>query len=102
MSLKVYFSLSLLALAVSVVAGQSPCPLLMASGVSDADKTGCYIVNLRKETTQEEFQAIQRQVLQRTDDHKIYGSVQRVVKAFTVKMSAYSLQSVSDALTIIG
>lgn len=73
------------------------CPLLLASGVSDSDKTGCYIVNLLKETTPEKYQSVMSRVLQMTDDNKIYGSVQGVVKAFTVKLSSYSLESVSSS-----
>ena len=77
------------------------CPLLLASGVSDSDKTGCYIVNLLKATTPEKFQAIMSRVLQMTDDNKIYGSVQGVAKAFTVKLSSYSLESVRFLLCLV-
>ena len=71
------------------------CPVLRVQGVSDDDKTGCYIVSLKKNTSHEKFQEILSRVVHMSDDAKVYGSVERVAKAFTVRLSDYSLNAVS-------
>ena len=70
-------------------------PLLRASGVSEKDKTGCYIVVLKEETSHEMFQSIVSQVVQMSTDAQVHGSVERVAKAFTVKLSDDALQVVN-------
>lgn len=69
------------------------CPVLHATG--DAEKSGCYIVVLRQVTSASEFQSVLHRVVQMADGAKVYGSVTRVAKAFTVKLSAYALHAVS-------
>lgn len=68
------------------------CPLLHAA--EGANKTGCYIVVLHKETTPEKLTEIIQRATNMADGHKIYGVVQKVAKAFTVKLSPYSLNLV--------
>ena len=69
------------------------CPVLHAT--EDAEKTGCYIVVLKQATTAAKFQSVLQKVVQMADDAKLYGSVTRVAKAFTVKLSSYALHAVS-------
>ena len=69
------------------------CPVLHATG--DAEKTGCYIVVLKQATTAARFQSVLQQVVQMADGAKVYGSITRVAKAFTVKLSSYALHAVS-------
>ena len=69
------------------------CPVLHATG--NAEKTGCYIVVLKQATTAAKFQSVLQQVVQMADGAKVYGSVTRVAKAFTVKLSSYALHAVS-------
>ena len=69
--------------------------MLLASGAADSDKTGCYIVVLKDSTTHERFMDIKSQVVSMTEDDKLHGSVEAVVKAFTVKLSDHALSIVS-------
>ena len=69
------------------------CPLLHAA--ADAQKTGCYTVMLKEATTAEEFQNVLRRVRQVADDARVYSTVTKVVKAFTVRLSSYALHLVS-------
>lgn len=73
------------------------CPVLHATG--NAEKTGCYIVVLKQATTAAKFQSVLQQVVQMADGAKVYGSVTRVAKAFTVKLSSYALHAVSMTYT---
>ena len=70
------------------------CPVLHAAG--DAEKSGCYIVVLKQATSAAEFQSVLHRVVQMADGARVYGSVTRVAKAFTVKLSAYALNAVSQ------
>ena len=76
-------------------------PMLMASGAADSDKTGCYIVVLKEDTTHERFLAIKSQVVSMTEDEKLHGSVEAIVKAFTVKLPDHALSIVSVVDNII-
>ena len=69
------------------------CPVLHAT--EDTEKTGCYIVVLKQATTAAKFQSVLQKVVQMADGAKLYGSVTRVAKAFTVKLSSYALHAVS-------
>ena len=71
-------------------------PLFRANGASERDKTGCYIVVLKEETSHEMFQSIVSQVVQMSSDAQVHGSVERVAKAFTVKLSDDALQLVNN------
>lgn len=56
--------------------------------------TGCYFVVLRKKATEEEMVQTLHTVSKLADGSKIYSQVHKVVKAFTVKLSSYSLEIV--------
>jgi hypothetical protein len=71
------------------------CPLLRATGAAESDKTGCFIVVLNKATTAENFTYILDKVLEMSEDAKVYGSVQKIAKAFTVKLSEIAVEAVS-------
>lgn len=74
---------------------ETKCPLLRATGAAESEKTGCYIVVLNKSTTAENFTSILERVLKMSEDAKVYGSVQKVAKAFTVKLSEIAVETVS-------
>ena len=75
-------------------------PILLARGAADSDKTSCYIVVLKDGTTHERFMAIKSQVVSMTEDKQLHGSVEAVVKAFTVKLSDRALSTVSNISTV--
>ena len=89
-SQKILTALVLLALTVSCTARR--CPLLHAN--EGTNRTGCYIVVLHRATTQERFTEILKRVSSMADGSKVSGVVRTVSKAFTVKLSAYSLNLV--------
>ena len=76
------------------LSAQSMCPLLRATGASASEKTGCFIIVLNKTTTAEKFQETLSKVVNMSEDAKVYGSVQRVAKAFTIKLSEIALEAV--------
>lgn len=76
-------------------------PLMSASRAPSSDKTGYYIVVLREDTSLETFQNILSQVAPISMDAHIHGSVQRVMKAFTVKLSDHALNIVSMITAIL-
>ena len=78
----------------SAVKAQGQCPVLHAA--EGAERTGCYIVVLKKATSAEEFQSVLRRVVGMADDAKVYGIVRNIAKAFTVKLSQEALQQVSS------
>lgn len=80
----------LLALALGCAARR--CPILHAA--ETANKTGCYIVVLHKETTQEKLTEILQNATSMAEGNKVYGFVQKVSKAFTVKLSDDALNKV--------
>lgn len=57
-------------------------------------KTGCYIIGIREKATEEQVQALLAAVIKVSDDHKMYGLVEKATKAFTVKLSPYTLEMV--------
>ena len=69
------------------------CPLLHASDT--ANKTGCYIISLYKDTSPERLLEILQLATSLAEENKVYGFVQTVIKAFTLKLNAYSLEVVS-------
>ena len=73
----------------------SKCPVLRATGVSESEKRGCYIVFVNRATNMETFLNIQSRVVERmNEDGKLYGSVHRVTKAFNVKLTDEALETV--------
>ena len=83
------------------LSAKTMCPLLRATGASASEKTGCFIIVLNKTTTADKFQDILSRVLNMSEDAKVYGSVQRVAKAFTVKLSEVALGVVSHTFDLI-
>ena len=62
----------------------------------DVPTTGCYIVAMKDDTSQEELMKVLRKAVSASDDAKLYGMVQRVKKAFTVKLNPYALEMVRE------
>ena len=69
------------------------CPLLLAP--DSAIKTGCYIIVLREDTSSERMAQILQRATSIAEGNMVYGVVETVSKAFTLKLSAYSLTLVS-------
>ena len=59
-----------------------------------AEKSGCYIVKLRNDTTHEVFERTLESAQSRSDDFKIYARSEGVYKFFTVKLSDTALDEV--------
>ena len=83
-------------LALSLRATARRCPLLHAP--ESANKTGCYIIVLRENTSDAKVAEILQRATSVAEGNKVYGFVQSVTKAFTLKLSAYSLAIVSGTL----
>ena len=90
----VLFFLGLALLPQITLSADAKCPLLRATGASASERTGCFIIMLNKTTTPEKFQEILSKVVNMSEDAKVYGSVQRVAKAFTIKLSEIALETV--------
>ena len=82
--MKVWLVTVLLGFAVKVSARR--CPLLRAA--DSGNKTGCYIVVLREETSQDKVVEILHEA---TNLAEVYGIVNVLNKAFILNQSAYSL-----------
>ena len=89
------FCLALTLLVVSHRAVAKQCPLMLAG--EGEEKTGCYTVVLKPATSHERMMDIIDSVKQikGAEDSKMYGVVEEVIKAFTVKLSQDSLSTVS-------
>ena len=57
--------------------------------------TGCYSVVLKDKITEPEMEEAMATISKLSEDSRIYSIVKKVAKAFTVKLSAYSLELVS-------
>ena len=57
-------------------------------------KTGCYIIAIKEKATEADVQELLTRVVRASDEHKMYGMVQKATRAFTVKLSPYSLEMV--------
>ena len=78
-------------------ATQDLCPVLRAANdVPESDKTGCFVVVLRKETNDSIFEAIQSKLLNLSSTSRLYGSVKNVAKAITVALNESCLSMVSS------
>ena len=73
------------------------CPFHQAS--SGSEKTGCYIVVVNEATTREKFQEIVQRAVAMTDNGRLYGKVETIMMAFSVKLSLSSLEEVSRHAT---
>ena len=65
-----------------------------------AEKTGCYIVKLQRDTSHEVFEQTLENALIVSDDSKIYSKNEGVFKFFTVKLSGESLDKVCKVHTV--
>ena len=86
---------ALLALLLSIGAANSRSvrsPLFRAP--RDAPTTGCYIVVLKEGTTREQLSETLDSAVKFSDDGKVYGYVEHVGKAFTLKLSPSALEKV--------
>ena len=72
-----------------------PCPLLSSVGASEEDKTGCYMVSLKKDTNESSFTAIKSTLQGLSTDSRLHGSVQGLVQAITVPLNKDGLNLVS-------
>ena len=70
-------------------ASAEPCPLLRAP--ESANKTGCYIIVLKDETSPEKFNEVLQLAVSYADGQEVYAVVENVIKAITIKLSVYSL-----------
>ncbi len=79
---------------------EEPCPLLMATGVSDSDKTGCFMVNLREDLSDTDYQSVLRRVTSLSANQQVVGAVRGGVANFvTIRASEYSLEAVSKHMS---
>lgn len=88
-------SLLILILAIGIVnckSGVSRRPLLRKPVTSL--KTGCYIIAIKEKATDEEVEELLATVVKASDGQKMYGLVRKATRAFTVKLSPYSLEMV--------
>ena len=67
-------------------ASAEPCPLLRAP--ESANKTGCYIIVLKDETSPEKFNEVLQLAVSYADGQEVYAVVEN---AITIKLSVYSL-----------
>lgn len=74
---------------------QDLSPVLRVTGVADSDKTGCYVVVLKKETNSSSFESVKMTLLELSKDSRLYGSVEKVAKAITISLNDSSLELVS-------
>lgn len=58
--------------------------------------TGCYIVAMKDDASEEELQQVAAKAVKASDDAKLHGLVQKVKKAFTVKLNPYALEMVRE------
>lgn len=70
--------------------------LRAAAGVAESEKTGCYVVVLKKGSNYSTFQSVQERLLDLSSDSRLYGSVHKVVKAVTVALNDSMLDKVSS------
>lgn len=62
----------------------------------DVPTTGCYIVVMKDDASEQELQQVAAKAVKASDDAKLHGLVQRVKKAFTVKLNPYALEIVRE------
>lgn len=68
-------------------------PVLRA--VPGANKTGCFVVVLKKESNMSAFETVQSKLLDLSTDSRLYGSIHNVAMAITVALNASSIDTVS-------
>lgn len=77
------------------LSSQELSPVLSAIGVAEEDKTGCYVVVLKKEMNSSTFESVKSTLLELSKDSHLYGSIQNIAKAVTVTLNDSSLEIVS-------
>ena len=68
--------------------------------VDHAEKSGCYIVKLRGDTSHDVFERTLQNALNLTDDFEVYAKSEGVFKFFTVKLSKAALEVVRYNCTV--
>ena len=80
------------------------CSLVTASSLevspvyraaAEVNKTGCFVVVLRKESNVSTFETVQSKLLALSTDSRLYGSIHHVVKAVTVALNDSAVEMVS-------
>ena len=85
-------------LAAATCVAESRRPVLRAA--PNAVTTGNYVVVLRRNTTNETLQRLLSKASKHSDDNRVHRYVETVAKAFTLKLSPYSLEVVSNPVLI--
>ena len=91
----------LLLLLLAADAHDGLCGRLVLRAPREAPTTGRYIVVLKEKTSPTELQQVLTRVLQVADDAKVYGYVEKVAKAFTVRLSSHSLELVKVTTPVL-
>ena len=60
--------------------------------------TGCYIVAMQDDTSEDELQQVAAKAVEASEDAKLHGLVHRVKKAFTVKLNPHALEMVRERI----
>lgn len=60
--------------------------------------TGSYIVVLKNDISEQEFEDILEEAIKLSSENKLHAIVRTVEKSFTAKLSPYSLEIVSEGL----
>lgn len=68
-------------------------PVLRAA--AGLNKTGCFVVVLRRGSNDSSFEAMQSKLLDLSSDSRLYASVRNVAKAITVALDDTALDTVS-------
>ena len=58
--------------------------------------TGCYIVAMKDDASEDELQQVASKAVKASDDAKLHGIVHKVKKVFTVKLNPYALEMVRN------
>lgn len=74
-------------------ASQEQCPVLRAA--AGLNKTGCFVIVLRRESNNSIFETVQSKLLDLSADSRLYGSIHNVAKAITVALNDSTLDIVS-------
>ena len=85
-------------LAVATCAAESRRPILRAAPT--AVTTGNYVIVLRRSTTIETLHHLLLKASKHSDDSKIHRYTETVAKAFTLKLSPYSVEVVSQIIHV--
>lgn len=62
----------------------------------DEPTTGCYVVAMEDDASEEELQQVAAKAVKASDDGRLHGLVKRLKRAFTVKLNNYALEMVRE------